>query len=103
MNGASSPFTDIGSARPLDYAALTSREATHTELTKTIDDLTRSLAAVESGLSLMLDTLHAETIEEEQEDGYLESISQSHSPSALEASEPLRSVNGKAPVMALTG
>lgn len=54
--------------RPLDYSTLLSVETTHAELARTIDDLTKCLSVVETGLTSMLDTVYADAIEEEQED-----------------------------------
>ncbi|KAJ7497186.1 Pkinase-domain-containing protein [Mycena latifolia] len=53
--------------RPLDYTALITNESTHTELARTIDDLSQWLSIVETGLGNMLDMSYASTIEEEQE------------------------------------
>ncbi|KAJ7096433.1 hypothetical protein C8R44DRAFT_644022, partial [Mycena epipterygia] len=67
-------FTSISSIssvgpqiRPLDYATLITSESTHTELARTIDDLSQWLSIVETGLGNMLDMSYASTIEEEQE------------------------------------
>ncbi|KAJ7132870.1 Pkinase-domain-containing protein [Mycena crocata] len=67
-------FTSISSIssvgppiRPLDYTALITSESTHTELARTIDDLSQWLSIVENGLGNMLDMTYASTIEEEQE------------------------------------
>lgn len=54
--------------RPLDYSTLSTVESTHAELTRTIDDLTKCLSVVETGLTSMLDTVYADAIEEEQEE-----------------------------------
>lgn len=54
--------------RPLDYSSLVSIESTQTELARTIDDLSKCLSVVEIGFTSMLDTVYADTIEEEQED-----------------------------------
>lgn len=53
--------------RPLDYASLITHESTHTELARTIEDLTQWLSIVEVGLGGMLDLSYTDTIEEEQE------------------------------------
>jgi len=63
-------MADIGPAvRPLDYTTLINTESTQAELARTIDDLSRWLSVVETGLSSILDTTYADanTIEEEQE------------------------------------
>ncbi|KAJ7703312.1 hypothetical protein B0H17DRAFT_922329, partial [Mycena rosella] len=67
-------FTSISSissigppVRPLDYTTLITSESTHTELARTIDDLSQWLSIVETGLGNMLDMSYASTIEEEQE------------------------------------
>ncbi|KAJ7783031.1 Pkinase-domain-containing protein [Mycena metata] len=64
-----SSISSVGPAiRPLDYAALITSESTHTELARTIDDLSQWLSIVENGLGNMLDmTTYASTIAEEQE------------------------------------
>ncbi|KAJ3737313.1 Pkinase-domain-containing protein [Lentinula guzmanii] len=54
--------------RPLDYSTLVSVESTQAELARTINDLSKCLSVVEMGLSSMLDTVYADTIEEEQEE-----------------------------------
>ncbi|KAJ4488418.1 hypothetical protein J3R30DRAFT_932575 [Lentinula aciculospora] len=54
--------------RPLDYSTLASVESTQIELARTIDDLSKCLTVVETGLTSMLDTVYADTIEEEQEE-----------------------------------
>jgi len=55
--------------RPLDFGALMlSREGTHTELARTVADLSQWLSVVEVGLSGMLDTAGEDTIAEEQEE-----------------------------------
>jgi len=55
--------------RPLDFGALMlSHEGTHTELARTVTDLTQWLSVVEVGLSGMLNTPGEDTIAEEQED-----------------------------------
>ncbi|KAF5391913.1 hypothetical protein D9757_001748 [Collybiopsis confluens] len=54
--------------RPLDYSVLGSVESTQAELARTIDDLSKCLSVVETGLTSMLETVYANTIEEEQED-----------------------------------
>ncbi|KAJ3857882.1 Pkinase-domain-containing protein [Lentinula lateritia] len=54
--------------RPLDYSSLVTIESTQTELARTIDDLSKCLSVVEIGFTSMLDTVYADTIEEEQED-----------------------------------
>jgi len=83
---SSSAFSVLKPLRPLDYSALTSTEATHAELAKTIDDLARCLSVVETGLTGMLDTIYLrDAIEEEgeqeegQEDETLYDTSVSHS------------------------
>jgi hypothetical protein len=43
-------------------------ESTQAELARTIDDLSKCLSVVETGLTSMLDTVYANTIEEEQEE-----------------------------------
>jgi hypothetical protein len=45
-----------------------SHEGTHTELARTVEDLTQWLSVVEVGLSEMLDGSGENTIAEEQED-----------------------------------
>ncbi|KAJ7346514.1 STE/STE20/YSK protein kinase [Mycena albidolilacea] len=63
-----SSITSVGPAiRPLDYTALITNESTHTELARTIDDLSQWLSIVESGLGNMLEMTYASTIAEEQE------------------------------------
>ncbi|KAJ7188372.1 Pkinase-domain-containing protein [Mycena filopes] len=63
-----SSISSVGPAiRPLDYAALITSESTHTELARTIDDLSQWLSIVENGLGNMLDMTYASTIAEEQE------------------------------------
>ncbi|KAF7315354.1 STE/STE20/YSK protein kinase [Mycena indigotica] len=64
-----SSLPSLGPAiRPLDYAALISGESTHSELARTIDDLSQWLSILEKGLGNMLDTsIYASTIAEEQE------------------------------------
>jgi len=54
--------------KPLDYSTLLSVESTHAELARTIDDLTKCLSVVETGLTGMLDTVYVDAIEEEQEE-----------------------------------
>ncbi|KAF9072957.1 hypothetical protein BDP27DRAFT_1319707 [Rhodocollybia butyracea] len=54
--------------KPLDYSTLVSIESTQAELARTIDDLSKCLSVVETGLTSMLDTVYANTIEEEQEE-----------------------------------
>ncbi|KAG6844346.1 hypothetical protein H0H87_007622 [Tephrocybe sp. NHM501043] len=53
--------------RPLDYNRLITADDTYSELARTIDDLTQWLTVVEVGLSGMLEKIHTDTIEEEQE------------------------------------
>ncbi|KAJ7262278.1 kinase-like domain-containing protein [Mycena haematopus] len=63
-----SSITSVGPAlRPLDYTALITNESTHTELARTIDDLSQWLSIVETGLGNMLEMTYASTIAEEQE------------------------------------
>lgn len=63
-----SSITSVGPViRPLDYTALITNESTHTELARTIDDLSQWLSIVESGLGNMLEMTYASTIAEEQE------------------------------------
>ncbi|KAJ7209485.1 Pkinase-domain-containing protein [Mycena pura] len=64
-----SSVTSVGPPiRPFDYASLIATESTHTELARTIDDLSQWLSIVETGLGNMLDTtIYASTIAEEQE------------------------------------
>lgn len=64
------PHSLLGPAvRPLDFGALmTSHESTHSELAKTVEDLSQWLLLVEKGLSAMLDFPDADTITEEQEE-----------------------------------
>lgn len=54
--------------RPLDFSLLmSSHEATHSELARTVEDLAQWLSVVEFGLSSVLDKAAEHTIEEEQE------------------------------------
>jgi hypothetical protein len=57
---------------PLDYIALITDNSTQLELSRTIEDLSSTLALVEHGLADMLDSFSHSTIEEEQEDGFFE-------------------------------
>lgn len=55
--------------RPLEYtSAILSHENTHSELARTVEDLTKWLAVVEVGLIGMLEKVNTDTIEEEQEE-----------------------------------
>ncbi|KAF7973865.1 hypothetical protein HWV62_14076 [Athelia sp. TMB] len=69
-NGSVSAFGLNGPAvRPLDFGALMiSHENTHSELAKTVEDLSQWLSLVEVGLSAMLDFPAEDTIAEEQEE-----------------------------------
>lgn len=70
--------------RPLHYASLITKEAAHAELARTIADLTRSLAIVETGLTDILDGGHHNTIQEEIEDMMDGMTSDSESAAATE-------------------
>lgn len=55
--------------QPLDMASLMlSHEATHSQLAKTVDDLTQWLSVVEVGLTQILDKAHQDIIEEERQE-----------------------------------
>ncbi|KIK63670.1 hypothetical protein GYMLUDRAFT_105998, partial [Collybiopsis luxurians FD-317 M1] len=54
--------------RPLDFSVLGSEESTQIELARTIDDLSKCLSVVETGLTSMLEAVYTNTIEEEQEE-----------------------------------
>ncbi|KAG6907910.1 hypothetical protein DXG01_006965 [Tephrocybe rancida] len=66
-NGATSVPLRGPSIRALDYSKLITADNTYSELAQTIEDLTQWLTVVEVGLGGMLDKVHADTIEEEQE------------------------------------
>ncbi|KAE9395007.1 Pkinase-domain-containing protein [Gymnopus androsaceus JB14] len=61
-------ISSLPGSSPLDYSTLLSVESTHAELARTIDDLTKCLSVVETGLTGMLDTVYVDAIEEEQEE-----------------------------------
>lgn len=71
LNPSSSNGALLPTIQPLDYSGLITTENTQTELARTIDDLTSLLSVVEKGLCGMLDNLHTDTIEEEQEEGHV--------------------------------
>ncbi|KAH9929542.1 Pkinase-domain-containing protein [Epithele typhae] len=71
LGGTLPPFDAlVGPAiRPLDLGPLMhSHEATHAELTRTVDELQQWMSVVEAGLTHMLDRTSQDIIEEETED-----------------------------------
>jgi protein-serine/threonine kinase len=72
--------------RPLDFGVLMmSKERTHVELGRVVDDLTQWLSVVEVGLLDMLDKTGESIIEEEQDDMSTDKDEAAvHEPSALE-------------------
>lgn len=65
---SSAVFTDFASIAPLDLVPLTiSREATHSQLAKTVEELAQWLSKVELGFTSILDVVHEDVIQEEQE------------------------------------
>jgi protein-serine/threonine kinase len=72
--------------RPLDFGVLMmSKERTHVELGRVVDDLTQWLSVVEVGLLDMLDKTGESIIEEEQDDMATDKDETAvHEPSALE-------------------
>jgi len=62
-------FVDVSSIRPPDYTLLmnSSREQLQNEMTQTVEQLANWLATLKGGLSSILNNIHDDVIEEEQE------------------------------------